>query len=208
MIIEVVRSHSQYGEDVKAWDILSRWECVGGRVLDIGAWHPTALSNSRLFIEAGWSAVLFEPSPAKLKDLVTEYGQNERVTVISAPVTVHGGFITLNITDDALSLEGPIPEQWKESGGFYGRMTALSVSVAELFAQFGGDFQLVSIDVEGTSVDVFAEMLNCGPRPRVVILEHDGRLVEVNQIAEAAHYRQAHVNGTNVIFEWTGRKES
>ena len=197
---------SQYNEDLKALEILQAWKMDTGRILEIGAWNPIALSNSRLFIEQGWDAVLVEPSPKPLSDLAREYNGNAKVQVIGAAITVHGGLITLHLTDDALSGES-IPEQWRETGGFYGTVRVPSISMKDFLAEYGGDFAMVSIDTENTSVDLFAEMLNCGPRPRVVILEHDGRLVEVNGIAEAAHYRQAHVNGTNVIFEWTGAKE-
>jgi len=54
---------------------------------------------------------------------------------------------------------------------------------------------------------VFKAMCEAGPRPRVVMVEHDARYVEVAQIAEAANYRQVHLNGTNVILEWTGVRE-
>lgn len=198
-----VTGYSQHGEDSRVWAIAEHWGIVRGRVLEIGAWHPIDKSNSRLFIENGWNAVLVEPAPKPLSDLVSRYNGDDEVLVLGFPITVHGGTIRMHLTDDALSGE-TIPEQWRESGGFYGSADMNSMSVAAFLSQYGGDFDVVSIDVEGTSVDLFCELLNCGPRPRVVIVEHDRRLVEVNGIAERAHYRQAHVNGTNVIFEWTG----
>lgn len=199
-------SHSQYSEDLRALVILKRWNITSGRILEIGAWHPISLSNSRMFIEAGWRAVLVEPSPTKLEDLAREYFDNERVQVVCAAIQPVDGWVMLNLSQDALSGES-IPKQWKEKGGFYGRAWYPGVSFPSLIARTGGDFQVVSIDTEGTSVELFASMLQTGMRPRVVIVEHDGRAVEVNQIAEAAHYRQECINGTNVIFEWTGAKE-
>lgn len=199
-------SYSQYQEDLKAMELLGCWAITAGRCLEIGAWNPTALSNSRLFIEEGFEAVLVEPSPKPLSDLAREYAKNPKVQVIGAAITVHGGLITMHLTDDALSGE-TVPEQWKEIGGFYGTVRVPSISMKDFLAEYGGDFAVVSIDVEGVSTDLFVEMLNCGPRPRVVILEHDGRLVELARYYEAAHYRLAHVNGTNCILEWTGAKE-
>lgn len=195
-------SHSQHGEDLRAWEILQRWNIETGRILEIGSWHPEQLSNSRLFIAAGFGAVLCEPSPASVRDLARFYADNPEVHIVASPITVHGGAIKLELSDDALSGE-QIQEVWRATGGYYGRAWYKSMSMEELLTQWGGDFALVSIDTEGTSVDLFAALLACGPRPRVVILEHDGRLVEVNGMAEAQGYRQAHVNGTNVIFEWT-----
>lgn len=198
-------SYSQGGEDLKALEIIERWGYKTGQVLEIGAWHPSQLSNSRLFIERGYQGVLCEPAPASVRDLAREY-DGTAVVIVAAPVTVHGGLVRLHLTDDALSGE-TIEEQWRQYGGYYGAAWFNSLSVEELVRQYGGDFVVCSIDTEGTSVDLFAELMRCGPRPRVVIVEHNNRLVEVNGIAEANHYRQAHVNGNNVIFEWTGAKE-
>jgi FkbM family methyltransferase len=196
-----VNSYSQYQEDARVMEILDRWKIGQGRLLEIGAYDPKALSNSRAFVEDGWEAVLIEPSPKHVASLAREYHDNPRVTLLAAPVTVHGGIITLELTDDALSGE-TIPEQWREKGGYYGRAKFLSISVQELFNHFGGNFDVMSIDTEGFSVDLFTEILRCGVRPRVVIVEHDSRHVELAQIAEAAYYRQVHLNGTNAILEW------
>lgn len=190
--------------------------CAGienGRLLDIGAWDAKTFSNSRALIELGWSAVLIEPSPGPLHGLVKEYGEWNRwhnVQVVGAALTVHGGLIELNITDDAVSQptsDAQRIEEWQSTGGFFGKLTVPSISVADLFAQFGGNFEFVSIDTEGTSTAIFAEMLRVGPRPRCIVVEHDNNFVELSQHAEAAHYRLLHENGTNRVYEWTGRRE-
>ncbi len=196
---------SQYNED----DIfLPLLEGVTGKLLDIGAWDAKTFSNSRALIERGWSAVLVEPSPGPLYKLAKEYGDNPKIQVISAAVTVKGGgAVRLCVTDDAVSQpEGSRIGEWLATGGFYGHITVPALSVEQLLTQVtGGDFQFVSIDTEGTSVDVFAEMCRIGPRPRVVVVEHDNRFVECSQVAEAANYRLVHENGTNRVYEWTGK---
>lgn len=197
--------YSQYGEDDVAVGLLTRWIDQPGRVLEIGAWHPTDKSNSRLFIERGWEAVLVEPSPKSLADLAREYSVNPKVTIAGFPITCHGGTITMHLTDDALTGES-IPAQWKESGGFYGTAVMNSMSMLEFVRQYGGDFQVVSIDAEGTSVDLFNELVNAGPRPRIVILEHDDRHAEIAAISRRANYRTVvgYPEGTNTILEWQG----
>lgn len=195
-----MNTYSQYAEDLHAWEILGRHKVTAGRVLEIGAWNPIDKSNSRSFIEAGWEAVLIEPSPKPLADCAREYWHNERVTVIGSPVTVEGGIIEMNLTDDALSSQ-VIQPQW--SGfGWYGKIKMLSISLQDLFIHIGGNFEVISFDVEGQSCDLFFAMLKGGVRPRVVILEHDNRLVELHAIAQEAGYRQAHLNGTNCVLEW------
>lgn len=197
--------YSQYDEQQHILGIVGLR--LSGRFLDIGAWDAKTFSNSRALIELGWSGILIEPSPGPLRGLVKEYGTCERIKVIGAAVTVQGGLIELEVTDDAVTMAASAPqiEEWRGTAGFFGKLTVPSISMQELFNQFGGDFDFVSIDTEGTSVNLFAEMLRIGPRPRCVCLEHDNRLVEIAQYAEAAHYRQVHLNGTNVIYEWAGK---
>jgi hypothetical protein len=201
-----VTSYSQYSEDVIFVPLLEK--CQTKRLLDIGAWDAKTFSNSRALIEMGWSAVLFEPSPGPLRNLAREYDGIGRVRIVGAAVTVHGGLVDLKVTDDAVSQpDNSVKQEWLETGGFYGVVTMPSLAVADLFAQFGGDFEFCSFDSEGTSCDLFFEMLRVGPRPRCVIVEHDNRIVELNQYAEAAHYRQVHINGTNWVGIWSGKRE-
>ncbi len=183
-------------------------ECRSKRLIEIGAWDAIDKSNSRALIELGWSGLLVEPSPGPLKNLVREYSGCDRVQILSAAVTVEGGYLDLEITDDAVSQPtGPRIEEWRQNGGFYGRLTVPAIKAADLFERFGAGVEFVSFDVEGSSVDLFKAMCDLGPRPRVVVLEHDSRYVEVAQIAEAANYQQVHLNGTNVILRWTGERE-
>ena len=50
-------SYAQSGEDQIVLDICG----YGGRFLDIGSFHPTHLSNTRLLYEHGWTGVMIEP---------------------------------------------------------------------------------------------------------------------------------------------------
>lgn len=205
--------HSQYGEDAIVIECLSHYDIPENkrRLLDIGAWDPVTFSNSRALIEQGWGGVLIEPSPGPLKNLLRQYANTQAIRVVGAAVTVQGGLVELAITDDAVSMPTDDLKRfldWSSNGGFFGRLTVPSISVVDLFTGLlGGDYEFVSIDTEGTSVDIFAEMCRIGPRPRCVIVEHDSRFVELSQHAEAAHYRVLHENGTNRVYEWTGRRE-
>jgi FkbM family methyltransferase len=162
------------------------------RLLDIGAWNAKTFSNSRALIELGWSAVLFEPSPGPLRGLVEEYGNNSRVEVVGLPVSIAGGFMELRVTDDALSADAGNVEHLKkwEGYGFYGTMTTRAVSLLDLYRAWDGTtFDFVSIDTEGTSVDLFAQMIRDYWRPRCVCVEHEERWEELRKAAEAGNYR-------------------
>lgn len=201
--------YSQYDEEQH---VLAICESIKNhrRFLDIGAWSAKTFSNTRALFELGWGGVLIEPSPGPVKELVREYGECENIEVIAAALTIEGVSVRLVVTDDAVSQPTDDPKrvaQWSGTAGFYGRLTVPSISVKQFFAQWGGDFEMMSIDTEGTSVDVFAEIVRAGPRPRCIVVEHDSRYVEVAGIAEKAHYRQVHLNGTNCVLEWTGKRE-
>ena len=124
-------SFSQFGED----DIVMRlFDDQPHTVLEIGSWGVRDFSNSRLFIEAGWDAVLVEFSPMPVHALVTEYGYNDRVQVIQAAITADAQHVQrFEITQDALSSNDPaVLAQWRDMasdgtvgsnrGGYYGRL--------------------------------------------------------------------------------------
>jgi FkbM family methyltransferase len=207
-----MKDYSQTGEQAEILrivqaEMLVRLELgrAPGRFLDIGAWVPETFSNTRALFDQGWHGIYLEPSPGPVKALVKEYGMSDRAIVIAAAVTVNGGMVELQVTDDAVSC---IPgssgaKVWDKDGGFYGKLLVPSISMADLFTRFGGDFDMVSIDTEGTSAELFIAMLGTGVRPRCVVVEHDNRIVELAQYAQAASYRQALLNGNNVVYEWT-----
>jgi len=189
--------YSQYGEQAV---ILANTPPIG-RLLDIGAWHATQLSNSRALIERGWEAMLVEPSPEPFMGLLKEYGNNPKVTLINAAIGFERCFVKFHATADAVTTSDESSfKKWSEIGGFYGSFYAPVFTLGDLLNQFGGNLQFVNIDVEGSSVDVFNALMATGSRPNVVCVEHDDRIVEINQNAAAVGYRQLLLNGTNVVF--------
>jgi FkbM family methyltransferase len=194
-----MKSYSQYGEDIY---ILRAVESIpGGRLLDLGAWHPTQLSNSRALLEAGWKGILVECSPGPMQALVRGYHGWENVQVLGAAVGFDRHMIKMHATDDAVSTSDEANhEKWKEVGGYYGEFWAAQIRIQDIAVQFGGGFDFINFDTEGTSVPLFIQALELNWRPKCVCVEHDDRIVEVTQHAETAGYRVVHLNGTNIIF--------
>jgi len=184
--------------------------CAGAkrkRLLDIGAWDPKDKSNSRALIEGGWEALLIEPSPGPLRNLVKEYGswktpanQVERVMVLCAVVGLEHSVVNIAVTDDAVSTtqEGKA-EVWRERGGYIGSMLIPSLTIADILNRFG-DFDFVNIDTEGTSVDLLKVLLATEMFPRCICCEHDNRLVEAMQAAQGRGYKTAYTSRENIVF--------
>lgn len=195
---------SALGQTSEAWKEIPNQT---GRLLDIGAYHPTTFSNSRALLERGWSGVLIEPSPGPMRSLLQEYGKAPKITLIQAAVSLQPGLIEMQITDDALSTsDSGVAETWREVGGYFGKMLVPAVTPRELGNQFGG-FDFINVDAEGVSVDLFGEMIRLGWRPRCWCVEIDGRAGELAALAEGAGYRSADDrafgvlgNGTNVVW--------
>lgn len=174
------------------------------RVLDIGAWDPKCFSNSRALIEQGWGAVLIEPSPGPLRNLVKEYGHlpNPKVDVVSAAVCVSAEpLIELAITDDAVSGEVGSAQtaKWAQAGNFIGRLWVPTLTLPEIIDRFGA-FDCVSIDTEGSSVDLLKILVKTEMFPKCIVVEHDGRIVEAMQAARARAYHSVYESEENLVL--------
>jgi len=175
-----------------------------GRFLDIGAHHPTDKSNTRALIELGWSGLLIEPSPGPFINLMracvicghvpTElygerkrqccvvcgcelYGHTTRLTLIQACVATVPGLVLLQLSDDALSSSGNV-QKWKDAGAiFYGQALVPAITPEQISNQFGG-FDMINIDTEGTSAELFLHIVELAAHRRA-------------RLATALHRRRA-----------------
>lgn len=64
----LMKSYSQFYEDIFLWQLFQGK--TTGTYVDIGANHPTELSNTKKFYDAGWRGVTVEPNP-KLHRIVS-----------------------------------------------------------------------------------------------------------------------------------------
>lgn len=200
-------TYSQFGEELFIQRILSdaakKDRTISERVLDIGAWNPKVFSNSRKLIEQGWRAVLIEPSPGPLKDLMSEYGKHENVEVVAAAVVCEDLKLTqMEISDDGLSTNDvQTIDKWREQAAYLGKLWVPTLRLKDVFNQWGGAFDVVSIDTEGTSVDLAIEYIRAGPRPLCMIVEYDKRLDELIQATAPFYTIRTLCEGTNVVLE-------
>jgi methyltransferase FkbM-like protein len=170
-----------------------------GRFLDIGAYHPKKFSNTRALYELGWHGVMYEPSPGPMLELIKEYGREDRITLVSAAVGLKSALVELWVTDECYSTTVPGNyEKWKNTAHFSGVCNVLQVSVDQVLGTFFHDF--VSIDAEGTSVELFLAALGLGWPVQCYCVEHDGRLAELELRARASGYRLVYSSAENGVF--------
>ena len=130
----------------------------------------------------------------------SRYGVAERLNFILAAVGIDPGLISMAATNDALTTSSDSEYQkWKEVGGFYGRYFCPVITLEQLANQFGG-FDVINIDAEGVSCDLFLHALALGWRPRLWCVEIDkGREHEVGLAATAAGYVSFVTTGNFVL---------
>jgi hypothetical protein len=196
-------SYSQNSEEAVLLDYFGNK--TDGAFLEIGAFHPTKHSNTRALIERGWSGVMVEMSPYGLVDLLKAYKDNERIRIVAGAVTI-GAQPPASVwlmpkdaeNDGAISTT----ETWhrdKWAGRVSGKhiaMTAATLSMTELMWMLPPQIDLVSIDTEGTSVQIASAFDFDRFGVKAVVLEHDG----AQEIAMPASFRVAAMNTENVIF--------
>lgn len=171
-----------------------------GRFLDIGAWNATTLSNTRALFELGWSGVLIEPSPEPFLGLLREYGTEGRIQLICGAVGRNSEITRFHATADAVSTSSDESyERWKSVGGFYGRFYTNVITMAQLWQEFGS-FDFVSIDTEGTSVDLLHALLELPMLPTCICVEYDSRGQECMDAACNHGYRVIDTSSENVVF--------
>ncbi len=179
-----------------------------GRYLEIGAYNGIDYSNTWFLTEQrGWSGVMVEAGLHAFIKLLENHGANERITLVHAAVVGNGdsninacipfweNAATFSTTEesnrDRFHFEG-------FSRPFY--VTALSIEW--LIQTFPGPIDVLSIDTEGTSVDLFKRFLDMRTiKPRCICVEHDGRVDEVLEHAAKYGYRQIMGNEENIVLE-------
>ena len=84
--------YSSEGVDGFVHYFLSKFPDVPHTLADVGAnfWEGGG-SNSRLLVEAGWRALLIEPYPPAVDNLVKNLGSNPLVTIVPHAVSVDQG---------------------------------------------------------------------------------------------------------------------
>lgn len=175
-------------------------DSISPRFLDIGAWNAKDLSNTRALFERGWSGVMIEPSPEPFLGLLREYGLNPQIQLVCGAVGVDRSITKFYASSDALTTSSESNyERWKPSGGFYGSFNVPVITIQEIIDRFG-EFEFVSIDAEGNSVDLFLALLATEMRPKCICVEFDQRAEECDKAAAANGYRIIYSSAENMVF--------
>jgi len=196
-------AYSQGAEETEILQALGAPPKVG-HFLDIGAYNGTTFSNTYRLVELGWSGVCVEPSPSVFPALLKLHEANPRIAVVNSALAPRAGFIEFwDAGGDALSTSDEAHRlRWinKAQVPFH-KLATYAITWEMLFNKFSHDFDFISVDVEGTNYDLFMTLpLQMLAKTKVIIVEHDGRLIDMLDYAKNFGYHYQWHNYENLIM--------
>lgn len=170
--------HSQNDEESVALKYVGH--ITNGSVFDIGAFDGQKNSNSLALIERGWKATLIEPSPWAFQKLLAFHHANKNVTLINCAIGHTGGFARFWECegDQCSTLSEKNLARWSGEGRVFHEFWVRQATISDIIAQVGGGADVLSIDAEGLSCDILYSCPIGSWAPKLIILEHDDRVVE------------------------------
>ena len=187
-----MNSYSQFGEDVLLWQHFAGKR--DGFFMEVGANHPTKLSQTWFFEEQGWKGILVEPLASKC-DLLRAHRPRSVVVqaAVGAPEQRGRAEFTIAAGDDMLS-------GLKTHDGVTAAATEwVDVrTLDDLLGELGNPkLDLVSIDVEGLELDVLRGFDLQRHRPGVLLIEDHLQRLSVHQRLVRKGYRLVKRTGCN-----------
>lgn len=161
------RSYSQHGEDVVIADFLSHYDLRGSVYVDVGANHPSDISNSYLLYRKGFNGIIVEPNQElaglfkkfRPKDIALAIGCSNENAILPFHVSKTPVLSSFANTRDA--------NVYKT---LYLPVIRLDDAIRHLEFEF---ISLLSIDVEGLNYEVLQGARRTIDRALMICLEYD-----------------------------------
>jgi len=199
--VAYTRFHSQFGEDryiYKNVDLPER-----GIFVDIGAGHPSYLSNTYFFEKNGWTGVCIDADPNQYELL-----KQERVNAEWAAITSEEGEVELSQAYFPTYSSLLKKEEYKGflKPPFKSLIKVPSRRIETILEKYHIDqIDLLDIDTEGTEIEIWQTFDYEKHKPKVVIIEFQtfglaDNSEKIKNLFEALPYRLVYTTCTNYIF--------
>jgi FkbM family methyltransferase len=196
-----LESYAQNQEDVLAWDYFDHK--TDGFFVEIGANHPTELSQTWLLEQRGWKGILVEPLPACCEKL-RAVRRNSIVCEAAAGAPEQVGEATLNVAQsDVWSHLGAENKELPLAARIKVAVRTLDSILEELHAP---QVDLLSIDTEGMELQVLRGLNLKQHRPALVLLEDHMETLDLFFYMRRAGYQLFKRTGPNNWWAPKGAK--
>ena len=175
-----------------------------GSFLDIGAYNGKAFSNTHRLALNGWSGVCFEPSQSVFPALEKLYSDREDIICDDRAIGLENKeAVFYDSNGDAISsFNTKHVNKWKKNWNSKFKETTVQViTFANLFEEYGRDFDFINIDVEATNYQLF-QAINFKnlPKCKLFCIEHDKHDLEIERKLRGFGFRRLLKNNENIIL--------
>lgn len=171
-----------------------------GCFLDCGAFSGKIFSNTFALAEMGWSGVEIEPSPAAFTGLMQNLRPFPSVKLVNAAMSYNGsGLIEFaDSLGDAISTTNPAHRAvWGMVE--YQNIYVNTINIREILRVFGEQYDFISLDVEGTNLEILETFPLDIMNPSLICVEHENKFDQI--FAYCKGYSEIHRNGENLILK-------
>jgi FkbM family methyltransferase len=187
-----LESYSQNQEDIIAWDYFGHK--TDGFFVEVGANHPTELSQTWFLEQRGWKGILVEPLPACCEKL-RAVRKNSIICEAAAGAPDQIGEATLNVAQsDVWSHLGDENKDLPLAAQIKVAVRTLDDILAE---QHAPPVDLLSIDTEGMELKVLLGFDLQKRRPALVLLEDHVETLDLYFYMRRAGYKLIKRTGPN-----------
>lgn len=186
-----------YGQDnIDQWLVEHLNLPEKGAIVDVGAGDGINMSNSKHFEDKGWTAICIDADPR-----VAESLPKNRKHGYSALVSNKNKTLTFFMNEKTPDISGIIQTEGnKDKKTYLKSVTLESILLKEKVKRI----DILSIDTEGSEIDVFESMNWEKHKPRYLVIEFDtqGKVnLDVEPYFTKRGYKAIQVIGPNMIFE-------
>jgi FkbM family methyltransferase len=201
MSLGVAQSFAQNREDIIAWDYFEHR--TDGFFVEVGANHPTELSQTWFLEQQGWKGILVEPLPACCEKL-RAVRKNSMVCEAAAGSPDQVGEATLNVAaSDVWSHLGAENNQLPVTARIKVVVRTLESILQE---QRAPRVDFLSVDTEGMELKVLLGLDLRKRQPALVVLEDHMETLDLFFYMRRQGYRLVKRTGPNNWWVPTGAK--
>lgn len=193
VVLNNKQSYSQHGEDSLIYDLLVKNNINRGFYVDVGANHPTTISNTYLLYKKGFRGVIIEPNPELIrlfkifrkKDLTLMIGCGEATSILPFHIS-----------------NTPVLSSFENTIGTVANLYLPVMRLDDALSNIEADvIDFLNIDVEGMNLKVLNGAINTIAKTRIACIEFDND-IEKEQIIKvmANTHKLYRTLSCNLIF--------
>ncbi|MEM1168858.1 MAG: FkbM family methyltransferase [Cyanobacteria bacterium P01_H01_bin.35] len=199
--VQYTKFHSQFGEDRYIYENIDLPK--KGVFVDVGAGHPSYLSNTYFFEKNGWTGLCIDAEQTQYELL-----KKERSNVEWAAISDREGEIEFSQSYFPTYSSAVGKEEYKGllKIPFKGTIKVPSYRLETILEKYQiGQIDLLDIDVEGTEIEVWQTFDYEKHQPKVVIMEYQtfglaDNSEKIKEFFSNLPYKLVHTTCTNFIF--------